>query len=183
MRAGTSIRCASELNRPSGSRCALSTTFKSPGDMSFQCLGISHGSLLKFTSTRAAFAQPGPACQAVPRPQSSFVALRLPAPIGHHSGSPCCGLPRCGLLFCAKRPTTRVPAYVSCVGDGSPALRYTGICRGEARASQVTRPSSSCVLWSNTPPDTTPSLPQKELTQRAVVAFDEIQHSRHPERR
>jgi hypothetical protein len=31
--------------------------------------------------------------------------------------------------------------------------------RGEARASQVTGPSSSCVLWSNTPPDTRPSSP------------------------
>src|SRR4029453_19059028 len=27
------MRCASELNRPSGSRFALSTTLKSPGDM------------------------------------------------------------------------------------------------------------------------------------------------------
>src|SRR6266478_7699580 len=33
------------------------------------------------------------------------------------------------------------------------------MCRGEARASQVTGSSSSCVLWSNTPPDTFPSSP------------------------
>src|SRR5712691_7863833 len=33
------------------------------------------------------------------------------------------------------------------------------MCRGEARASQVTGASSSCVLWSNTPPDTFPSSP------------------------
>src|SRR6266436_404051 len=33
------------------------------------------------------------------------------------------------------------------------------MCRGEARASQVTESSSSCVLWSNTPPDTFPSSP------------------------
>src|SRR6266571_224134 len=33
------------------------------------------------------------------------------------------------------------------------------MCRGEARASQVTGPSSSCVPWSNTPPDTLPSSP------------------------
>ena len=56
-------------------------------------------------------------------------------------------------------PTTRAPAYVPCVGDGSPALRHTGYLRGEVRASQVTRPSSSYVLWSNTPPDTAPSSP------------------------
>jgi len=33
------------------------------------------------------------------------------------------------------------------------------MCRGEARASQVPGPSSSCVPWSNTPPDTFPSSP------------------------
>jgi TnpA family transposase len=33
-RAGTSIRCVSAWNRPSGSRCARSTPFTSPGDMS-----------------------------------------------------------------------------------------------------------------------------------------------------
>ena len=63
------------------------------------------------------------------------------------------------LVLCPPGPTTRVPAYVSCVGDGSPALRETGMCRGEARASQVTGPSLSYVLWSNTPPDTILSLP------------------------
>ena len=75
-------------------------------------------------------------------------------------------------------PTTRAPAYVSCVGDNSPALRKTGICRGEARASQVTGPSSSCVPWSYTPPDMHPSLP---TTAGAIMAFDIHQHSRHPE--
>ena len=69
------------------------------------------------------------------------------------------GLPRCRRLFCAEWPTTRAPANASCVGDNSPALREAGMCRGEARASQVTGPSSSCVLWSNTPPDTFPSSP------------------------
>jgi hypothetical protein len=60
------------------------------------------------------------------------------------------------LVLCRVRPTTCVPAYVPCVGDGSPALRSTGVRRGEARTSQDTGPSSSCVLWSNTPPDTAP---------------------------
>jgi hypothetical protein len=76
-------------------------------------------------------------------------------------------------------PTTRAPANMSCVGDGSPVLRDTGIGRGEARASQVTGPSSSYVPWSNTPPDTIPSSP----THAGVaVAFEVIQHSRHPGR-
>ena len=64
-----------------------------------------------------------------------------------------CSVPREADDTCARN--------VPCVGDGSPALRKTGMCRGEARASQVTGPSSSCVLWSNTPPDTTPSSPNR----------------------
>ena len=69
------------------------------------------------------------------------------------------GLPRCRRLFCARWPTTRAPANASCVGDHSPALRKAGMGRGEARASQVPGPSSSCGPWSNTPPDTLPSSP------------------------
>jgi hypothetical protein len=33
---------------------------------------------------------------------STLAALRLPASVGRHSGSPCGSLPRCGLLFCAS---------------------------------------------------------------------------------
>ena len=51
--------------------------------------------------------------------------------------------------------------HVPCVGDGSPALRQTGGCRGEARASQGTGPSSSCVPWSSTPPAPIPSSPRR----------------------
>ena len=77
------------------------------------------------------------------------------------------GLPRCGRLFCASWADDTCARNVSCVGDGSPALRKTGMCRGEARASQVTGPSSSCVPWSNTPPDTTPSSPT--YTERPLL--------------
>src|SRR5215510_8532035 len=35
--------------------------------------------------------------------------------------------------------------------------------RGEARASQVTGPSSSYVPWSNTPPETPPSSPRRHI--------------------
>ena len=70
------------------------------------------------------------------------------------------GLPRCGRLFCASWADDTCARHVPCVGDSSPALRKTGVCRGEARASQVTGPSSSCVPWSNTPPDTIPSSPE-----------------------
>ena len=54
-----------------------------------------------------------------------------------------------------------------------------GFLRGEARASQVPGPSSSCVPWSNTPPDMNPALP---TYAGAIVAFDVQQHSRHPEK-
>lgn len=64
-----------------------------------------------------------------------------------------------GLILCPMGRRHVRPANVPCVGDDSPALRKTGISRGEARASQVTGPSSSYVLRSNTPPDMAPSLP------------------------
>ena len=82
------------------------------------------------------------------------------------------GLPRCGRLFYASWADDTCARNVPCVGDGSPAPRITGVCRGEARASQVTGPSSSCVPWSNTPPDTIPSSPKK-LSLGMVVAFRE----------
>src|SRR5713101_2950450 len=79
------------------------------------------------------------------------------------------GLPRCGRLFCAHGADDTCARNVSCVGDGSPALREAGMGRGEARASQVPGPSSSYVPWSNTPPDTGLSSPT--LHGEAVVAF------------
>jgi hypothetical protein len=109
---------------------------------------------------------PGPRCPC------SSAALRLPAPLGHGSGSPCRWPPSMpALVLCLVRPTTRAPAHVSCVGDGSPARRKAGVCRGEARVSQVTGPSSSCVPWSNTPPATAPSSPTRNQ-QGVVVAFE-----------
>ena len=88
-------------------------------------------------------------------------------------------LPRCRRVFCAPWADGTCARNVPCVGDGSPALRQTGMCRGEARASQVSGPSSSCVLWSNTPPDMRPSSP---CDAGAIVAFAVFQHARHPGR-
>ena len=76
-------------------------------------------------------------------------------------------------------PTTRAPAYVSCVGDGSPALRQTGMERGEARASQVTGPSSSSGPWSNTPPDMVHSSP---TPRRSHYCLQVNQDPGHPGR-
>jgi hypothetical protein len=45
----------------------------------------------------------GSECHPVPRRLRSYAALRLPAPVGRSSGSPCRGLPRCRRLFCAPR--------------------------------------------------------------------------------
>ena len=92
-----------------------------------------------------------------PTPCPRRPQLRFPSPVTYLDA---------GSSSVPLGPTTRVPAYVPCVGDGSPALRLTGIRRGEARASQVTGPSSSCVPWSNTPPDIPPprpKLPRREL--------------------
>jgi hypothetical protein len=69
--------------------------------------------------------------------------------------------------------------HVSCVGDGSPALRKTGMGRGEARASQVPGPSSSYVPWSYTPPDTGLSSP---AVRRDRCSLQVIQHPGHPGR-
>src|SRR6266436_9161393 len=66
-----------------------------------------------------------------------------------------CSMPQGADDTCAR--------HVPCVGDGSPALRHAGMCRGEARASQVTGPSSSYVPWSNTPPETPPSSPRRHV--------------------
>ena len=85
-----------------------------------------------------------------PTPCPHRPPLRFPLPVAYLDAD-ACSMPR--------GPTTRAPAHASCVGDNSPALRQTGMCRGEARASQVPGSSSSCVLWSDTPPDTIPSSP------------------------
>jgi hypothetical protein len=93
---------------------------------------------------------------------------------------------------CLLRPRLRFPLPVAYLVAGACSVPYgrrpvrPPTCRasetghrlsakpaylqGEARASQVTGPSSSCVPWSNTPPDTTPSSPKN--TQGIVVAFE-----------
>src|SRR5215813_12114657 len=68
-----------------------------------QCQRIGHGSLLKITSTRAAFARPGPGVTPFPdvlarmQPSDSLPpSATAPAPLAR-------GLPRCRRLFCAPR--------------------------------------------------------------------------------
>jgi hypothetical protein len=105
-----------------------------------------------------------------PTPCPHRPRLRFPVPVAYLAAG-ACSMP--------MGPTTRAPANMSCVGDGSPVLRDPGMGRGEARASQVPGPSSSSVPWSNTPPDTIPSSP----THAGVaVACEVIQPSRHPGR-
>src|SRR5215475_4647026 len=83
--------------------------------------------------------------------------LRFPLPVAYLDASAC------------SVPTTRALTNVSCVGDGSPALRKTGMGRGEARASQVPGPSSSYVPWSNTPPETPPSSPRRHVCKGVLL--------------
>jgi len=63
-------------------------------------------------------------------------------------------------LFCrlSRRPT-RAPADASASEIDHRLSVQPENSRGEARASRVTGPSSSCVPWCNTPPDTTPPRP------------------------
>ena len=96
----------------------------------------------------------------VPRRHRSYAALRLPASVGHGSGSPCQWPPswRTLVLCLVGRRHVRPPTCRA--SETGHRLSRTPEClRGEARASQVARPSSSYVLWSNTPPDTAPSSP------------------------
>ena len=122
----------------------------------------------------------GSGCHPVPRRPRSYAALRLPAPIGHGSSSPCrwpTSLRALLLCLCGRRHVRSPTCRASETGHRLSA--QPGFRRGEARASQVTGPSSSCVPWSNTPPDTLPSSPTHA---GVVVAFEIIQHSRHPGR-
>ncbi len=62
--------------------------------------------------------------------------LRFPSPTAYLDARAC------------SEPAAHAPANARRVGDGSPALRKTGLLRGEARTSRVTGPSSSCAPWS-----------------------------------
>src|SRR5262249_38230413 len=133
------------------------TTFRSLGDMSSNVKALG---MVPFRSShqhgppvlgRVRALPPFPAVIAPMQPSDSLppsAAVVFPL---------ACGSPRCGRWFWPWGADDTCPRHVSCVGDGSPALRHTGVYRGEARASQVTGPSSSYVPWSNTPPDTSPS--------------------------
>ena len=93
------IRLFRECVSPFGTCCA---TQRSLGNMFARRLGVGHGSLLWFTSTRTAFAPPGPGCLPVPRLLSSYAVLRLPRFLRPRLQSALAfGLPRCGCLFFA----------------------------------------------------------------------------------
>src|SRR5919108_623479 len=96
--------------------------------------------------------------------------LRFPLPVAYLDAG-ACSVPLEADDTCARN--------VPCVGDGSPALRQTGIGRGEARASQVSGPSSSSVPGSNTPPETCPSSPD---SRRDRCCLQVVQHPGPPER-
>jgi hypothetical protein len=123
----------------------------------------------------------GSGCHPVPRRHRSYAALRLPAPFGRGFGSPCRRPPSWrALVLCPRGPTTRAPAYASCVGDHSPALRNTGVSsrRGEGL------PGSWTILFVRAMVEhpagyKAPPRPGK-LDAGVVVTFDEIQLSRPP---
>src|ERR1041384_2489795 len=118
---------------------------------------------LPCSPTSALVCSPPTPCPLRPR-------LRFPLPVAYLDAD-ACSVPLEADDTCARN--------VPCVGDGSPALRQTGICRGEARASQVSGPSSSSVPWSNTPPETCPSSPD---SRRGCCGLQVVQHPGPPER-
>src|SRR5262249_894453 len=74
------------------------------------------------------------------------------------------GLPRGGPFSYAPGGRRHGPPPTRRASETTHRLSATPeFLRGEARASQVPGPSSSCVLWSNTPPDTRPLLAQENL--------------------
>ena len=155
-----------------------STTFCSPGDL------VSKSRRWTWVPSEGPpdtgrLCSAGSRCHPVPRRPRSYAALRLPAPIRHGAGSPCrWPTSMRALVLCLEADDT-CARHVSCVGDGSPALRQTGMARGEARASQVPGPSSSYVPWSNPPPDTPLSSP---TSRRGRCGLQVIQHPGHPGR-
>jgi hypothetical protein len=148
-RAGTSLRCASAWNRPSGSRGARSTPFTSPGDLAANvaavglgpsCSAPQHGPPVLDRVRGPPRAPASPLVCRPPTPCPHRPRLRFPVP-GAYLAAGACSLP--------LRPTTRAPAHLSCVGDGAPVLRHTGVYRGEARAfyvAAVVKPS--CLFFS-----------------------------------
>ena len=166
---------------------ARSTTFSSCGDMGSKVNALALGSLLKFTSTRAAFARPGPGTtpfpdvEALTQPSDSLVSF------SRSSGSPRrrpTSWGRC--LFCrATRRPVRAPADARALEIDYRFSIRPELSRGETRASQVTGPSSSCVPWCNTSPDAilySPTLLIREVLRRGRHRLRKEQNARHPER-
>ena len=167
MRAGTSSRGARELHWPAGSRCARSPTLQRPGDRSADVSASARGPC-KCTSTRAACARPGPAGHAGPR-----VTARLPPSDALPPAATALG-PRAWppslrtLLRCLVRPTTGVPAYLSCAGDGHRRSATPG-CVEERRGPPRVRDRPLRLCPGRTPRRRPPP-PRPATLQGGVVA-------------
>src|SRR4030095_15323527 len=96
------------------------------------------GSLPQFTPTRAACARPGPGVTPFPDVIAPMPPSDSLPPSATALVPLACGLPRCGRLCCACEADDPCARHVSCVGDGAPALRHTGVYRGEGRAPHGT---------------------------------------------
>lgn len=141
---------------------------------------MGQGARLQCPSTRAAWARPGPAatpCPAVHAPMQPSDSLppSAPAPVPLAGGCP-----RCACLCCAPRADaacTRRRAVRRRRGTGSPRDRMIAR-RGEGL------PGYGAILCVRAlgahPAGSVPLLAHR--SQGYVVAFDGIQHSRHPAR-
>ena len=113
--------------------------------------------------------------RAPPRSPTSMLLYRPPTPCPHAAAAPvplAIHLPRGGRLFCPHVDRRHVHPHTRRALETTHRLSATpGFLRGEARVSQVTGSSSSCVLWSNTPPDTSLLLAQKTPARRGCCCL------------
>jgi hypothetical protein len=129
---------------------------------------------------RAAFARPGPTATPFPdvlarmQPSDSLPpSAAAPVPLAG-------GLPRCGRLFCASTGRRHVRPPTRRASETGHRLSAKPECVEERRGPPrlLDRPLRACS--GRTPRRI--RAPLAPLSQRCVVAFDEVQHSRHPER-
>ena len=116
----------------------------------------------------------------VPRRPRSYAALRLPAPISHGSGSPCRWLTSLRVLVLCPLGRRHVPPPTCRASETGHRLSARPEYSEERRGPPRLRAILFVRALVEHPAGYAPLL--AHLSQGHVVAFDGIQHSRHPER-
>jgi len=167
--AGTSNQMRQRVEPSFGSLALGFTTFTCPGVHVINVEALAMVPSLKFPSH-------GGLCSAGSRPRRSrlrrsYARPRLPAPSAT-ARFPLAKWPTSwGSLFMPQGPTTRAPANVAVRRERGHRLSVTPGCVEERRGPPRLRGLSfSYVPWSNTPPETPPSLPRRYVC-RGCMAF------------